>query len=1162
MEGSTHSSIYVAPLQITKDHSRSASRLSSCGARQSSGELTPPLTPDEDVSSFAQQVDFYTFLQAVYPYHPLTEIEDPSSVILPLNAGEVILIHSIHSNGWADGTLLSTGERGWLPTNHCQGYASDPINPLLKALTVFWDLSKNFEAGDHNIINRSDFVRGFLAGVRCLLERTDCFNKESQNVISSYRIHKHRKALLSDFSAFVKATKSLKFSDEYDTEGINVTELVLKAFKTVTRAVKFLDAWEAHQQTLAVHSNHGPVPPTPPADHDAFGNLVANSVGHHARRNSGIVTKEQTDSNARPRHNRASQTYIRPGSASSCSQPTRPLSKQGLAPVGHRAYCALHSASLNLASTKLDALHNTYLTHLGYFAGLQVQSRSSTESLFTTKQAVIACRDLLDLVSEIWERDHRRSNVLRYARDEMFLRIGELAHAARDAFRPLRSDEDDVQAPSDGHSLMEAATACVRAAGECAAECRFIIERIGDFEYLELDSGVSQFDATHNPGASTEPLTSVHEEQASSDWETSPSSTSEVSEQFPAPPARVLQPDFSAAVVTPTPSNYHDDQLDSTEKRPESWRRSSAELLPPLPVFPSNLLPQSEQHQFQRSDNSSAMVESDGIMRPREESFGFSSAGGSSGCLANLRNSETEMSQTSTRATSPDVTFNSNNRNESFTSCADSQASGDRDSDEMECDLLEQTYAHELAFNKDGQVIGGTLPALIERLTTPDCTPDATFVATFYLTFRLFATASQFAEALIDRFNYVGDHPRISAQVRLRVSNIFKGWLESHWRNDCDKSALETIQNFATRQLQIVLPTAGKRLTSLAEQVSNTDRPLVPRLISSIGKTNTSIAHYVPPDTPLPPSLLSKSQMNALKAWKLGSGSISILEIDPLEMARQLTIKESQIFCSILPEELLASEWNKQSGSLAVNVRALSRLSNDLNNLVTDNILQIEDPKRRATIIKQWTKIGEKLLELSNYHSLASIICSLTQSTIMRLKRTWEYVSTKTKGRLDRLKGIINHERNYASMRQIFQNQTPPCVPWVGLYLTDLTFVDAGNTTTRQLPGVACEDSKTLINFDKHMKTARIISELQRFQIPYRLTEVPELQTWLQDQLVRVRTVDQTTLTKDYYRRSLLLEPRAVPETQTPSGKDKFEMLSFLNNRYKNHPAASAACTA
>lgn len=98
--------------------------------------------------------------------------------------------------------------------------------------------------------------------------------------------------------------------------------------------------------------------------------------------------------------------------------------------------------------------------------------------------------------------------------------------------------------------------------------------------------------------------------------------------------------------------------------------------------------------------------------------------------------------------------------------------------------------------------------------------------------------------------------------------------------------------------------------------------------------------------------------------------------------------------------------------------------------------------------------------------------------------------------------------------RQRLKKVVPPCVPFLGLYLTDLTFINDGNPDTRGAQG--------LINFDKYYKTSRIICEVQRFQHPYSLLDVVELQGWLQAQL-------ESPLRKgieELHRQSLLLEPR------------------------------------
>jgi len=270
------------------------------------------------------------------------------------------------------------------------------------------------------------------------------------------------------------------------------------------------------------------------------------------------------------------------------------------------------------------------------------------------------------------------------------------------------------------------------------------------------------------------------------------------------------------------------------------------------------------------------------------------------------------------------------------------------------------------------------------------------------------------------------------------------------------------------------------------------------------------------------------------------------------------------IFCSIMPEELLGSEWTKRSGSNAVNVRAMSTLSTDLSNLVADTILQYDDAKKRAVIIKHWIKIAHKCLELNNYDSLMAIICSLNSSTIVRLKRTWDVVSQKRKDMLKGLQAIVEPDKNYAVLRRRLHDHVPPCLPFVGTYLTDLTFVDAGNPATKQLPGLGDSEGVSVINFDKHTRTAKIIGELQRFQIPYRLTEVPELQEWIQAQIVRVKSSSENENVQQYYRKSLLLEPRENnhprpspidSQASFSANKEKFDIFAWTHSRDKGNGA-------
>src|SRR6266542_1349022 len=84
----------------------------------------------------------------------------------------------------------------------------------------------------------------------------------------------------------------------------------------------------------------------------------------------------------------------------------------------------------------------------------------------------------------------------------------------------------------------------------------------------------------------------------------------------------------------------------------------------------------------------------------------------------------------------------------------------------------------------------------------------------------------------------------------------------------------------------------------------------------------------------------------------------------------------------------------------------------------------------------------------------------------------------------------------------------------LGVYLTDLTFIEDGNPNT-------LKKSRQLINFSKRMKTAEVIREIQQYQsVPYCLTPVPEIQMFIRSHLQDSRDVS------DLYDQSLNMEPR------------------------------------
>ena len=1451
--------------------------------------ITPPLTPQSSFESnpSPDAKSFPTFLRAFYPYHPdgpLSSDDSQSSITLPISRGDIILVHSVQPNGWADGSLLRNGSRGWLPTNYCETYDNDMMRNLLKALTNVWDFLRGHEEGDLSIFRSQDYVRGMIGGVRMLLEQCGCLSRDSEAVVDQHSIRALRKALLADLSAFAKKAKSVQEAcrdeDQKSRNTCNensevggeeqysyaclerrewvcgmLDEILLKAMKVVTRAVRFLDFWQrtwnvkqkaekgvdarddgvggekrlpreplgtAPEPSPTVSATSLPTAAGPashtPRSQPQFSRLAAEAVpspqpnttcasdrsGHarHAQvtlpkvllpRSTDSISDDRTSERNAPWQESASHSAPDRRSCSiepSCLSPVSdsdstaagsegvylphpvgsdPLNPDCLLPCNnlaeanaatqawsepcvarHKLSCptaakrasASHrlshtvrtpspSSNHELISDRLCATHEAFLGFLGTFIGLHMESRRTMELLFTTQQSVRACESLLNVVQEIWERDFRRSEAIDESRMAMHSRLAELVNATRDIFQAAGVAGDDDEAvclPEQSKRLVEAATACVRSAGDCVTKSHGAIERTGNFEVeinrayrLEQAAKVSR--ASEGEAQEASPL-SPHSKPPST---AVPIVSTATAAPVPAPSLKTPLPvtsRFSTATAiatnpTLTASPHHDDKNKHAEgRRPRPRRSSSAKPLPPdpspsrrraptpstsVPEFQSPLRPP-PQPTFIRSTSAdqdlptlgaskvrSSLMRTNTIQRKASET-GLRRAGtravratgsgsnlptldtpspapatstepspddssststlhprnmGSASSLpvlgtppkrpstahagsnsyshprglhaasnlprinttqANLyptldvdipRTSFFDMSNTPTTSSpedqltvapstrpplslqnTPDTAMmppSAASRFERFNSGDDSNAdssetpnssarhsggstqsrvstrattpdqqehklsedsswhvsisSFDDDStkdNEMESQLLVETHVNELTFNAEGQVTGGSLPALIERLTAHDTTPDALFVNTFYLTFRSFTTPGELAQALIDRFERAGDDPEQGMPVRLRVYNVFKSWMEAYWNLEADGEALKLIIGFANGRLRFDLPTASRRLLELSlhvcDMASQPNSPNSPKVIQNGFARPRALSGANPsPEAVAPNPNISKGQLNALKVMKNGVSACNLLDLNALELARQFTIMQSKLFSAIQPEELLGLEWTKKADSKAVNVKAMISLSTDLANLVADTILSLE-LKKRAVMIKHWVKIATKCLELSNYDALMAIISSLNSSIVLRLKKTWELVSPKTLGKLDYLKTVVDVSRNYFVLRQRLQGHIAPCLPFVGIYLTDLTFIDCGNQPTRQLSSGGT--TQTVINFDKYVKITKVIGDLQRFQVPYKLTAVPEMQDWMESQIKRVREAEQTNNVQNFYRRSLMLEPR------------------------------------
>ncbi|XP_062340306.1 ras-specific guanine nucleotide-releasing factor 2-like isoform X5 [Osmerus eperlanus] len=237
--------------------------------------------------------------------------------------------------------------------------------------------------------------------------------------------------------------------------------------------------------------------------------------------------------------------------------------------------------------------------------------------------------------------------------------------------------------------------------------------------------------------------------------------------------------------------------------------------------------------------------------------------------------------------------------------------------------------------------------------------------------------------------------------------------------------------------------------------------------------------------------------------------------LSAMELAEQITLLDHIVFRSIPYEEFLGQGWMKvDKTERTPYIMKTSQHFNDMSNLVASQIMTHTDVGSRASSIEKWLAVADICRCLNNYNGVLEITSALNRSAIYRLKKTWAKVCKQTKALMDRLQKTVSSEGRFKNLRETLKNCNPPCVPYLGMYLTDLAFIEEGTPNFTE---------EGLVNFSKMRMISHIIREIRQFQqAPYRIEHQPKVTQFLLDKTL---VMDEDTL----YELSLKIEPRVPP---------------------------------
>lgn len=216
-----------------------------------------------------------------------------------------------------------------------------------------------------------------------------------------------------------------------------------------------------------------------------------------------------------------------------------------------------------------------------------------------------------------------------------------------------------------------------------------------------------------------------------------------------------------------------------------------------------------------------------------------------------------------------------------------------------------------------------------------------------------------------------------------------------------------------------------------------------------------------------------------------------VLNYDSKTVAEHFTFIESDMLKDIDWKELIELKWSQEltpvnswleiivdeiyyNKNKGVNL-VISRF-NLMVNWVISEILLTKAQSERIHLISRFIHIAQHCYAMQNYASMMQILLALTSEKIGHLKETWKNLLPGDILSLKNLEELTSPVKNFLNIR-LSINQIKPskgCIPFVGLYLSDLIFNAERPATIKS--GL----EEKMINFSRFRTSVYIVKSLSQ----------------------------------------------------------------------------------
>src|SRR3989338_949464 len=216
-----------------------------------------------------------------------------------------------------------------------------------------------------------------------------------------------------------------------------------------------------------------------------------------------------------------------------------------------------------------------------------------------------------------------------------------------------------------------------------------------------------------------------------------------------------------------------------------------------------------------------------------------------------------------------------------------------------------------------------------------------------------------------------------------------------------------------------------------------------------------------------------------------------LLDRRPREVAEQLTLLDSSIFCSITLPELYRVRWKSENrAEVSANVVRLIDRFEMISSWVGTSILLLSDSRDRVVTIEFFIRLAWAARKLRNFSLLYATFTGLVLDPVQQQVEAWEQVSERLRSHLDVMRNMLSIRRNYREYRSELVSDASnllATIPYLGLVLKDLVAAEE-NMSDRTDDG--------MLNVEKMLVVGRILDRvLFMQQFSFRIVWDPDIQS-------------------------------------------------------------------